>query len=461
MHTLLHKGFTSALVLFIGLYFLSTVWKSHLVNELLSLMGFLMLVFIFLSRPKQNIILPLLLLFLSIVVTFVTSSPLHVLWTGLREMKAIIPLIIFISLVSWMISHRPYVKALMMIGKKRLTTTTRFYAYVGAMTHFISSFMTLGGIAFVYQLFGKAKKAAASESAWNYILSTAIMRGFTLTVLWTTVHPAFAYVIGGTNAPLVPTVLKGIGLAVIGFVISIIIFRIQMKRKQISTDLVPDLDIRSDEKLEGLVGTFIFWLALLMGGIIILNQWLGVDIMLTVPVVIVVVTTLYFISNRDLVTYKQHWTKLVNDDLGKKKKEMLLILSAGILVGTLKETGYGSVLFSYFLTSVDWLNLNILIGLTLVVILLGFCGFPPIPAMVLLSGILVDLPGNYSPDMIALSLLLGVSVTLVTAPVTVPLLLISSLNERSLAENGIRSNLLFGMTLLVVGILYIQCLSFF
>jgi hypothetical protein len=142
-----------------------------------------------------------------------------------------------------------------------------------------------------------------------------------------------------------------------------------------------------------------------------------------------------------------------------KKKEILLILSAGLIVGTLKETGYGFILFNYFLTAVEWLNINILLSLTLVVILLGFCGFPPIPAMILLSGILVNVPGGYPPELVALSLLLGVSVTLVIAPVTVPLLLISSLNGRSLSENGFSSNIFFAVSLLTVGLLYIQLLT--
>jgi hypothetical protein len=198
-----------------------------------------------------------------------------------------------------------------------------------------------------------------------------------------------------------------------------------------------------------------------MGGVLLTNQLLQLDVLLAVPVVIVIVTTLYFVSNRSVSQYKQLWVRLVSVDLGKKKKEMLLILSAGLLVGTLKETGYGEVLFSYFLTAVDWLNINILIGLTFVVILLGFCGFPPIPAMVLLSGVLVNIPGGYSPDLVALSLLLGVSVTLVIAPVTVPLLLISGQNGRSLAENGFRWNILFALPLLIIGLLYIQFLTLF
>ncbi|WNF36798.1 hypothetical protein RJD24_20765 [Bacillaceae bacterium IKA-2] len=50
---------------------------------------------------------------------------------------------------------------------------------------------------------------------------------------------------------------------------------------------------------------------------------------------------------------------------------------------------------------------------------------------------------------------------MVIAPVTVPLLLISGLNGRSLAENGIRWNILFGVSLLIVGLLYIQFLTLF
>ncbi len=400
MKRFLHNLFVTALVLFILLYFLSTIWQEPIIFELISAMGLVMLVSIFIVFPKRGLILPIVLIMLSITIVWTTSSSPVVLWKGLREMSAIVSLIILVSLVSWIIGHRPYVKALMNRGKQKITTPTRFFSLVASLSHLISSFMTVGGIAFVYQMFRDTKKQSVSQESWDYTLSTAIMRGFTLTVLWTAVHPAFAYGIAGTNAPLLPTVIKGLGLACIGILISIIIYQIQMKRRHISVDVIPDLSVRSEDQLEGLVWKFLFWVSLLMVGILISSQWLHLDILLAVPVVIVIVTTLYFISNKSMSEYKQLWVRLVTVDLGKKKKEMFLILSAGLLVGALKETGYGQILFGYFLSAVDLLNMNILIGLTFVVILLGFCGFSPIPAMVLLSGILVDIPGGYSPDLI-------------------------------------------------------------
>ncbi|WNF36799.1 hypothetical protein RJD24_20770 [Bacillaceae bacterium IKA-2] len=389
----LNKLFVGALITFILIYFLLTIWKEPFLIELLSATGLMMLLSIFIVLPKRDLLLPVLLIILSMMIVWITSSSPIVLWIGLREMSAIIPLIILISLVSWIIGHRPYVKALMTLGKKRITTPIRFFSFVAVITHFISSFMTVGGIAFVYQMFRHEKKSSVSDLAWDFTLSTAIMRGFTLTVLWTAVHPAFAYGIAGTNAPLLPTMLKGLGLAFIGFVISIIIYWLQMKQKQVSADLIPELSVSSEEKMDGLIREFLFWVLLLMAGIFILNQWFHLDILLSVPVVIVSVTTLYFVSNQAVSQYKKLWFQLVTVDLGKKKKEIFLILSAGLLVGTLKETGQGHELFEYFLFAVDWLNINILIGLTFAVIMLGFSGIPPIPAMVLISGILVTIPG--------------------------------------------------------------------
>jgi hypothetical protein len=447
--------------MFILLYLFSTIWENPILIEAQSVMAIFMLITTLIVFPKRGLLLPILLITISIIIVVFTSSSPIALWIGLREMNAIITLVILIGLVSWIISHRPYVKALMLLGEKRITTPTRFYSLVTSLTHFISSFMTVGGIPFSYQMFQNMKKPHVSQLPWDFTLSTAVIRGFSLTVLWTAVHPAFAYVVGGTNAPLFSTLFKGLGLALIGMALSIAIYRLQMNRKEVVVEVIPDLTIRSEEPLNGLVGKFLFWVSLLMGGIFITNYSLQLDILLAVPLVIVVVTTLYFISYRALPQYKKLWIRFITVDFGKKKREIFLMLSAGILVGTLKETGYGHELFLYFLTIIEWLNLNILIGLTLVVILLGFCGFPPIPAMVLLSGILVDIPGGYTPELVALSLLLGVSVTLFVAPVTVPLLLLSSLNGRSLSEIGFRWNILFGVIFLVIGLVYIQLLVVF
>ncbi|WP_246942940.1 hypothetical protein [Bacillus pinisoli] len=456
---LLSTFFTVSLVLFILLYLLSTIWEQPWLQEVQSYMAVFMLVTTFIVYPKKELILPLLLISLSIFIVWMTASSPIALWKGLREMNAIVTLVVLIGMVSWMISHRPYVKALMMIGKKRMTTPVRFYTLIASLSHIISSFMTVGGVPFTYQMFKHSKRPSVSSLPWDFTLSTAVIRGFSLTVLWTAVHPAFAYVIAGTDAPLFPTMIKGLGLALIGISLSIYIYRLQLGKKNVLVDVIPDLTIDASENLNGLVSKFLFWVSLLMGGIFIATQWLMIDILLAVPLVIVVVTTCYFISNKAMKDYKQLWFQFITTDLSKKKREIFLMLSAGILVGTLKETGFGQELFGQFLLIVDWLNLNILIGLTLIVILLGFCGFPPIPAMVLLSGILVEIPGGYSTDIVALSLLLGVSVTLYVAPVTVPLLLLSSMNGRSLTENGFKWNILFGVVFLIIGVLYVQVVS--
>lgn len=420
-----------------------------------------MLISSFLVLPKRELVLPMILITLSLIIVLITSSSPVVFWVALREMRAVIAMVMLITLVGWIIGHRPYVKALMALGQKRITTQSRFFAFVAVLTHLISSFMGVGGIAFVYEMFGNQKKASVSKEAWDFTLSTAIMRGFTVTVLWTIVHPAFAYVIAGTNAPLLPTMVKGLGLAFIGLIIGVAIYLLQIKQKQISLDVTPDLSVQEGEQLDGLVGKFLFWVLFLMASILFMNQWLHIDILLTVPVVIVIVTTIYFVSNQSLLQYKELWLRFLTADLGKRKKQLFVILSAGLLVGTLKQTGYGNVLFNYFLTAVDLLNINVLIGLTLVVILMGFCGFPPIPAMVLLSGILGSVQVGYPLDIVAISLLLGVSVTLVVAPVTIPLLIISGLNGRSLIENGFRWNIIFGVLLLIVGLLYVQLMTLF
>ncbi|MEL7564938.1 MAG: hypothetical protein AAGU27_08640 [Dehalobacterium sp.] len=456
-----NKLFVWALIAYILLYLLSTMVPRPTIFELQSAMGFIILTSAFLILPKRGLILPILLIMLSLIIVGITSSSPVVLWVALREMKAIITLIILISLVSWIVGHRPYVKALMAFGQKSIKTPTRFFSFVWVLTYFISSFMTNGGIVFVYQMFCHEKKAIVSELEWDFTLSTAIMRGYTLTALWSIVQPAFAYVIVGTHAPLLPTMVKGFGLGIIGFLISALIYRIQLKPIQISPDLTPELSKRLEEQLDGLVWKFLMWLSFMLVGIFIANHLFHMDILLSVPVVIVIITTLYFVSTKSMFQYKKLWLRLITVDLGQKKKELFVILSAGLLVGTLKETGYGQVLFSFFLTVVNYLNMNIFVGLTLVVVMLGFCGFPPVPAMVLLSGILGNFSVNYSPDLIALSLLLGVSVTVVIAPITIPLLLISSLNGRSTLENGFRWNIMFGILLLIIGQIYIQLLALF
>ncbi|WP_456276862.1 hypothetical protein [Bacillus sp. AK128] len=114
-----HNIFILALASFILLYLLSTIWEHPFIMVLQSIMALLMLVTTLIVFPKRSLLLPILLITISIIIVAFTGSSPIALWIGLREMNAIITLVILIGLVSWMINHRPYVKALMLLGAKR------------------------------------------------------------------------------------------------------------------------------------------------------------------------------------------------------------------------------------------------------------------------------------------------------------------------------------------------------
>ncbi|MGF7184631.1 nitrogen fixation-related uncharacterized protein [Desulfitispora alkaliphila] len=371
-------------------------------------------------------------------------------------MRYILALTTLVPLISWIARYKNYIHAILHMGKKQVRTNNHAYLVLSFGTHIVSSFMHIAGMAFIYHLFSKEKPSVMSLKGWEFTIHTALARGFALTVLWSPMHPAFAYGIFGTQAPLFATIGKGLILAFVGMGVGALVYMWQFGRGESLSSWSLPISLAENGPPDSRLVTEIFvWLGIILASIFALYSIYG-EILVIVPIVILIVTFIYFLWNRDLQQYKKLWARFITDELPHKKKETILIISAGVLVSTLKGTGFGQVFFDQFLLVTEWFKLDFLVGLTLLVIFLGFTGLPPIPAMVLLATIINDVPYGYSPELVTLSLLLGVAITLIIAPVTIPLLMMSSLNRYSLFDNGFKANIIFGIIFLVVGQMVIQ-----
>ncbi|MFV8827819.1 hypothetical protein [Alkalihalobacterium sp. APHAB7] len=453
--------FVWTVISFIFIHFMFKIPWIPSVDVLLSLTGLIILLSSIPSLSKKTLIMPSILIVFSLGILFITRSSFKILWIGLQEMREIIPLVILISLINWIISYKPYVSTLThFLQRKEKKQKTRKLIHVYSLSNIISFFsaffMGIASIAFVFQLFKRGEKSQINSLAWDFTLSSAIMRGFALSVFWTTINPAFAYGIAGTNAPLFSTMVKGLGLSMIGLVIGLFIYLIQIKRLNVTTRF--ETTINNEKYDKKLLYDFFFWIGLLISLIFFLHQIANIEILVVVPLVTLFVTLIYFTYNRDIIRYIKLWKIFTSYEMKNKQQEMTLLISVGILVSTLKYTGIGDVLFNKYLLIIEWLKLDLLVGLTIMILLLGFSGLPPISAMVLLSGIIIDIPSGYSPELITLSLLLGVSITFITGPITMPLFIASSQNGRSLHQNGFVWNIFFGITLLIIGQIYLQLL---
>jgi hypothetical protein len=458
---ILKKAYVFVLVTFIILNFTSLIFETPYINHLISMCGLILLLSALFLMKRNNLIIPGIILGLSFIVIMSTSSNPISLWDGLREMKDIIPLVTLVVMIGWIIKYKPYVKALLQFTNGRMKTNSQFFLVTNLVSHLLSIIMSVVGIAFAYQLLNEKREEDIDQLTWDFTLSTAIMRGYSLTALWAIVHPAFAFVLAGTKAPLILTILEGFGLAVLGVTISLIAYRFQMDRKNRIKFFFQY--IKSENNIlerKKLIIDFIVWISIIIGTIFAFYQLLHISILTSIPLAIVIIVTIYFIVKKDMNTYFKQLENMINIDFLNKKDQVAMILSAGILVSALKVSGVGALFFNSFLTGANWLHIDMLLGLSLIVILLGLIGLPPVPAMVLLSGLLIDLPSQYPMDLITLALLLGVSISVVISPISTALLVMSSLNGRSTIQNGMYWNIFFGLLLLICGQLYFKVLLF-
>jgi hypothetical protein len=452
---------SGALSVYFIVYFVSEPFGLPWLNPLFSFLGLLIFASAFFLLRGAALILPIILLVFSTGMIFLTGSDPVILWDGLREMKMILPLVLLVPLVGWIMNQKPYIQAVFKASQKWMKTSTHYYLGLSLLSYAISSFMLMAGIALLHALIsGNRPDNTPSRSTEDYFKSTSIMRGYSLTSLFSLFTPAFAYAVQGTGAPLWKTAGIGFILGLIGVLLGWFLF--QWYQRNAGGLEMAEMVQDTPTDVAG-TGPLLKELILIIIGMISLTllflEFTPLNILYVIPLVILLMNLTYFIAIRNLNRLLKATRQFVVQDLPKKSRELTLIFSAGLLVGSLKATGMGALFFSLFLSGLEAIHLNIYTGLTCMIILMGFLGLPPIPGMILVSGILTDLPVGVMPELITLSLLVGVVITLLIAPVTVPLLLISSLNGFSMWQNGFRWNFGFGALFFICGQVYIYLWS--
>lgn len=309
----------------------------------------------------------------------------------------------------------------------------------------------------MYQLINSGTEQKGLRVSKEF-LSTAILRGYALMMLWSVFSPGFAYVSQNLGVNFFLMFLLGIGLAVIGVVISVFIYyfnnrdEASQKIQLDETDESQRMSLREHRKRTAeLVVLFVFLILL----ILLLVEVFSFPILTAVPIVVLFTVVLYFAIFSDMPFFIQHLLNYIRNQLESKYKELTLLFVMGVFITALEETGLGRLGFELFLSFVDTYHLDVYIFLILLVVFIGAIGFPPIPLLIIISNIISTIPIGKSPELFMLSLLIGTAMALVLSPVTVPLMIMGNLNGMSMLRNGIVWNYLFGIVFLVVSIAYI------
>lgn len=444
------------IILFVAAYYANYFFKLPMLG---GFMSFLALLFLLLSMPRlpgRSLLFIAGILLLALLLSYFKSSP-TILWDGLRQMESIIPIIVVSPVIGFIFSYRKHFASLLMLSQKWITNKWKYFIGVTLLSHFICSLMIQSGIVTVYQLINSGTEQKGLLLSKEF-LSTAILRGYALMMLWSVFSPGFAYVSQNLGVNFLLMFMLGIGLAMIGVVISGLIYYFKnrdeatQKIQLDETDESERMSLHEHRKRTAeLVGLFVFLILL----ILLFVEVFSFPILTAVPIVVLFTVVLYFAVFSDLSFLIDNLLNYVRNQLADKYKELTLLFSMGVFITALEGTGLGRLWFELFLSFVDTYHLDVYIFLILMIIVIGAIGFPPIPLLIIISNIISTIPVGKSPELFMLSLLIGTTMALIVSPVTVPLMIMGNLNGMSMLRNGIVWNYKFGIVFLAVSIAYI------
>lgn len=446
------------------LHFFTYFYEVEFLLYLLSLSGFLMLFFTGVMATVKKFKLPLFLFIVGVAVLIFSDRPfIDGLLNGFLQMRSIIGLLVIVPMIGWVLREEPYIEEILAFGHKGIDTSRKFYFGIVSFTQVISYFLLFGSIPMMYQFITTILKNQEGE-AWENFKGTALLRAFALSTMWVISIPSFIFAVDTLEASLWIAVLQGLGIAFLGSIVAVIFSYFQEKRYGINltaslqTEIVAVLHSYSNKvETKRKVLEFLVLFITLFGTIFLLHAAFSVNLMMTIPIVVVIWTGVYYLVKKKVKNLLQETRIHFDKGMVKQSYQLCILLAAGVLIYGLNQTDFGITVIAgiqYTQEAVPFINFLYL--LPFIVIFLGFLGLGPLTVMVLVAGLLENISLPYPPELIVLAITSGSVISILLSPVIMPVIVLSASNGLSLFKNGIQFNLKYAIVFYIIVQIYVQ-----
>lgn len=458
------RGFTTVIGLYAVLHFLSLIDDSGTSRAILSLLGFLAVVFGFFCLQRNQLFVPIFLIAFSLTIDLVSGhlTP-RVTADGLLQMQSLIALLVIIPMIGWVLREEPYFDKMMYLARNLFRTSRRFYVGMMLATQLIAYFLLFGSLPVVYQFEDVFLKGKTGET-WEYFKGTALLRAFALCTLWVVSIPSFVYVVDTMDASLWLSILQGFFISLCG--IALAVFMMSLREKHVGVNLTKGLQEEigklasqsgPGEHAGRVVGEFAVLFVTLFGTIFLIHGITGGELLIVIPLVIVAWTFCYYLVKGKMAGFAGRIKKYFNEEAPGNAQQFLILLSAGLVISSLHESGWAEAIMNGIFYAGDVIPfLNVLWLLPFVLIFLGLIGLGPLTVMVLVGGILQSVSLPYPPELVVLSLTCGSVIAILLSPFVLSVIVLSGTNGLSVFKNGMKFNLIYAGVFYLLVQTYLQ-----
>lgn len=392
---------------------------------------------------------------LGIVTNLYTNQPLQTWIDGITYMLNISSILVIMQLFTIPIKLGNYDKTLSYIILRTFKTERSLYFFTMAVTHVFSSFLLFGTIPVMISLIGEPLKKSVDN--YKKFASTAITRSYSMVVMWTPGAVNILLVITATGASWSRMLPLGVILSIWGIALSYILQKNQLGRfplqQQQGNPALDPLDVgKAWSKLFFIVAIvfFLIFLIIFIGKLQIGDNTSQV---MLASLALALLWLSIFVKNAALPEALHEY---LNVSLVKTLDLAVLYISLGIFSKALELSGILPLLYPVIGKLANIAGIFTLPFISLIVFFLSLIGLHPFVILVILGKMLMLLELEFSPEIIAISLVFGSSVSYMTSPFAGIVLTSAKYLDTDSYQVGLKWNGIFGLTYFTTGSLIIM-----
>src|SRR5690625_1773843 len=437
----------TSILLYIIFHFFTVFKESNVLLTFLALTGVVMFILSAIFVSVLRFKLPIFLFILAILIlNYANNFNLTELLNGMLQMRNVIGMLVIIPLTNIVLNEEPYVVSILSVVHKFINTSKRFYFYLVVSIQVFSFFLLFGAIPIIYRFVNDVVTEMQSVEFRKYT-GTALLRGFSLASLWVISVPSFLFAVETFDVPIWLAIAQGMGIAIIGSFLGVFtyFFRKTTTMHKLTKVLVDGmqkqlLNVPEKRRRKKLVFEFFSLLFMLFTSVLLFDAFLDMDLMVTIPLIIIVCIILFFSVKRRILKLLKGLKSYIKKDLLNQTYQLNIMIAAGLLIYSLQMVDFAGVVQAGVYHVQEFIPiLNPLYIFPFIVILLGFLGLGPLTVMVLVAVIVKNLNLPYPPELIVLALTLGNAISLLTSPIIIAVLIFIAVNKLSAFTNCTRA----------------------
>jgi DcuC family C4-dicarboxylate transporter len=371
---------------------------------------------------------------------------------------ALVSVFLSVPLLGISVRAGGYLEVLRSLYTQHLRSIPAFFIMTQLLTHILGIFLNIGAVT-IFHYLSQANPHVKSQR----ILGTALIRGFSMTVIWSPFFAAMALVVAQLNTAWKDIVWYLLGFVAINFLVSI---AVEWRHFQNSghTGSESSVKFTATKQVDTPKGWYkiyelVFLLTLIVFLAFSIEYVLPIGLVVSICLMSQLFPPLWLLAKRRITDYKREWFGYFSTTIPLLRKEVVLFLASGFFSAAVAVTSFGDWFTSFLIGMFNGFEIGILLFICVSIIGFSTLGFHPIVIItVYITSVNPELLG-FTPAYFAVLLLGSWGIVTNFSPMTAVSHLLSNLLKVPVIDVSIRWNLVYTFILIICLVLYLYGLK--